>query len=394
MSEAVTQPGLALAGKGFRPFFLLAGLYAALIVPLWVLIVDGVLAPVRYLDAWSWHAHEMIFGYALAVIAGFLLTAVGNWTGRETLIGRGLLGLALLWVLARAAMATAAVLPRGLPAALDLGFLLALAIALARPILLTHNRRNYVMVGVLGVLLLTNLVTHLSALGVLAAGQARRANLVAIDVIVLLIVVVTGRVMPMFTRNTTKAEGIEAIKSLDWATMTAGALLTLVDAVALETVPAQLLAGLVAVLAAARALRWGTRHVRPYPMLWVLHLGYAWIPLGLLLRAAPALGVPVWGSLATHALTAGAIGVLTLGMMARVGLGHTGRPIVASRAITGSFLAILGAAMVRVFVPLVALRWQPAALVVAGALWSLAFVIFVIVYTPIFFAPRPDGKAG
>jgi uncharacterized protein involved in response to NO len=161
-----------------------------------------------------------------------------------------------------------------------------------------------------------------------------------------------------------------------------------------DTKPAYAAAGVLGILAVARAARWGSVHTARVPLLWILHVGYAWIPIGLLLRAMPLVGVPVWGSLATHAFTVGAIGALTLGMMARVALGHTGRMLTPSPAMTWAFGAITLAAVARVFVPLVAIEWHFIALLVAGSLWTLAFVIYLVVYTPVLSAPRVDGKPG
>lgn len=393
IAEPATRPRLALAGKGFRPFFALAAAYAALIIPVWLLIVRGVLGAPAYLDANSWHAHEMIFGFTVAVIAGFLLTAVGNWTQRETLIGTPLLGLAGLWLLGRIAMLLAPVLPRGLAATTDLAFLPALGWAIARPLIATGNRRNFVMIGVIAALFAANCVVHLGALGALPAHAARLACLSALDVIVLLMLVISGRVLPTFTRNATGVETKSHV-FLDRATALGAGLMTAIAAAWPESRAAGAAAGVVALLACARAIHWATRHTLRVPLLWILHVGYLWLPIGLLLRALPALGVPLWGSLATHALTAGAIGALTLGMMARVALGHSGRTLAASPAMAWAFLAITLSAVVRVFVPLLALRWHASALIVAGALWTLAFSLYLVVYMPILTSPRIDGKAG
>ena len=171
----------ALLAKGFRPFFLLASVYAAAMVLLWLGMLRGVIASPRYLDASVLHAHEMLAGFATAVIAGFLLTAVGNWTGRETATGGWLLGLTLLWLSGRAAIWLSADLPTGTPALIDLSFLPALTITLARPLIASGNRRNFVMLGVLAALGLANLVVHAEALSWLPAGSARRASLVSVE---------------------------------------------------------------------------------------------------------------------------------------------------------------------------------------------------------------------
>jgi uncharacterized protein involved in response to NO len=336
----------------------------------------------------------MVFGFAVAVIAGFLLTAVGNWTQRETVVGAPLLALAAVWVLGRAAMIAAGSLPRGVAAIVDLAFLPLVVLALARPLIATGSKRNFVMLAVVSALFAANFVVHLDALGVVATGSARRACLVGVDIVVLVILIIAGRVFPMFTRNATGIESIRSIPRLDGLAIAGMAFLTVLDVFTPESRGAAVTSGVVGVLAAARAVHWGGRHSARVPLLWILHVGYAWLPIGLLLRALAAFDPAVPRSLATHALTVGAIGCLTLGMMARVALGHTGRPLVATKPLAWAFAAIAGAAAARVLVPLFAPAWYFPALVIAGALWSTAFLTYVLVYAPLLSKPRLDGKAG
>ena len=392
--EQASRSRFALSANGFRVFFLLAAVFAGLIVPIWMLVVTSVLRPSVYLDPTVWHAHEMVFGFAVAVIAGFLLTAVGNWTHRPTLVGVPLLALAALWTLGRVAMALAGVLPRSLPAAVDLAFLPALIVTLGRPILAARNGRNFVMLAILGALFAANLVIHLDALGVLALGSGRHACLDAIDVVVLLIVIIAGRVFPMFTRNATGIASIRSSPVLDALAIAGMAVLTLLDVFVPESPGAGATAGVVGVLVLVRAARWGTRHTARQPLLWILHAGYAWIPAGLFLRALAAVTPVVPGSLATHALTVGAIGSLTLGMMARVALGHTGRALVAPKPLAAAFGAITAAAFARAIVPIFAPSRYFTTLLVAASLWTLAFLIYLVIYLPVLMMPRVDGKPG
>jgi uncharacterized protein involved in response to NO len=385
---------LPIARKGFRPFFLLASAFACTMVPIWVLVVAGTLRPAPYFDATSWHAHEMVFGFTVAVIAGFLLTAVGNWTQRETLVGPPLMALAGLWVAGRLVMAIPGLLPRGIPAAVDIAFLPVLLVVLARPLIAANNRRNYVLLGVLGSLVVTNVAMHMAALGVLSPGTARTAALVAVDVVVAISLMITGRVMPMFTRNATGATDVRSIPVLDSLTMVGAAALTMIDAVQRESRVAALTAGVVGALAVARAARWGTFRTGRIPLLWILHAGYAWLCLGLLLRAVAGLAGAIPETLATHALTVGAIGSLILGMMARVALGHTGRPLVAPRPMAAAFVLVTAAAIVRVFVPLLAPGAYLLALIEAAALWTAAFLLYLVAYAPILSSPRVDGRSG
>jgi uncharacterized protein involved in response to NO len=388
LPEPTSRPRWAIGAKGFRPFFLLSAIFAATIVPLWLLVLSGLAPAPGYLDPTSWHAHEMVLGYAVGVIAGFLLTAVGNWTRRETLVGPPLLGLAALWALGRVVMFLGGVLPHALVALVDLAFLPVLIVVLARPLLAARDRRNYGMLGILGALFAANLVVHLAALGVVGMHAAREGSLFAIDVVVLVILVIAGRVFPMFTRNATGVTTIRSSQALDVLTIGAMALLAGIDAIAPAHEAGNIVAGVVGLLAIARAARWGTRHTARHPLLWILHAGYAWLALGLVLRA---LGET---SLATHALTVGAIGSLTLGMMARVSLGHSGRPLVAPRPAALAFGAITVAAVLRVVAPLIASRAYLAELIAAGGFWTLAFALYLLAYADVLTSPRVDGRAG
>lgn len=384
----------AVGAKGFRPFFLLAAAFASAIVPLWILVLAGAVRPPGWLDATSWHAHEMVLGFAVAVIAGFLLTAVGNWTQRETLVGAPLLGLAGLWGAGRLAMLLGGVLPRGLVALADLAFLPALIVGLARPLVAARNRRNVVMLGILGALFVANVVMHLAAAGAIGAGAARSASLAAIDVVVLVVSIIAGRVFPMFTRNATGVAAVRSLPRLDVLTIVGLAALTLVDVLLPAHAAGAVVAGVAALLSLARAAHWGTRHTARHPLLWILHAGYGWLVFGLLLRPLAAIVPAIPASLATHALTVGAIGSLTLGMMARVALGHTGRPLVAPRTATWAFGAITAAAVVRVVLPVLVPRWYLQELAVGGGLWTAAFLLYLVGYARVLLSSRADGKAG
>jgi uncharacterized protein involved in response to NO len=389
-----SPPKLAVTAKGFRPFFLLAAAFASAIVPLWILVLAGVGRAPAYFAPAVWHAHEMVFGFAVAVIAGFLLTAVGNWTRRETLIGTPLLALAVSWLVGRFAVYFGASLPRGVPALLDLAFLPGLAIVLMGPLIASREPHRFIIPPVLAALFAANIVTHLEPLGVLAPGSGRRACLEAIDLVVFVILAIAGRVFPMFTRNATGVESIRSHRTLEALTLAGMALLAAIDSAVPESSAAAVLSGAVGVSAAARAWHWRTARVARHPLLWILHTGYAWVPLGLVLRALAAFRPGIPPSLATHALTVGAIGSLTLGMMARVSLGHTGRPLVAPAPVAWAFGAITAAACVRVFGGLLSTNRYLETLYVAGGLWTAAFLTFLVVYAPILVKPRIDGKPG
>ncbi len=394
MPEPASRPRLAIAAKGFRPFFLLAAVFAAAIVPIWILIVLGTLPPSVYFDGTTWHAHEMIFGFAVAVIAGFLLTAVGNWTERETLVGAPLLALAALWMAGRFVILLAAVLPRGVVAAVDLAFLPALGVVLARPLVATRNRRNFVMLLLVAGLFAANLVAHLEALGLTPLGAARRACWVAVDLVVVMMLVMAARVVPMFTRNATGSKSIHTYPALEVAAPALAGALAVIDALFWQSAATAIVAGLAALATFARAARWGTVATARHPLLWILHAGHAWIALGLALRALSFVWPVASGSLAIHALTVGAIGSLTLGMMARVSLGHTGRALGAGKTITAAFALVTLAAVARAIVPIFAPARYLLLLEIAASLWSVAFLLYLVVYVPILVSPRADGKAG
>lgn len=391
VSEAPRGP--AIAQKGFRPFFLLAGVFAVAMIPMWLLALAGRFDPGAYLGPIYWHAHEMVFGFAVAVIAGFLLTAAGNWTGRETAVGPHLLGLSALWTAGRVAMLVASVIPSWLAAVIELAFLPALGVTLARPLIAAKNRRNFIMLGVIAALWLADLAVHLDALG-LISNWRRRGNLLAVDVVAFVILVIAGRVFPMFTQNATRVTTVKSVPSLDLATLIAMALVIALDVVLPDAKLTAVIAGLAGIISAARAMRWGTRHTARHPLLWILHAGYFWIPVGLVLRTVAAFTSAVPSSSSTHALTVGAIGGLTLGMMARVSLGHTGRLLSPTRPVAVSFALVTLAALVRVSIAIVHPSAYRSSLYVAGSLWTAAFAIFVASYAKILTTPRVDGRPG
>ncbi len=393
LDAAPPSTPLPLLAKGFRPFFLLAALCSVLTVVLWLGVLRGVVAPPGYLDPVTWHAHEMLLGFSTAVVAGFLLTAVGNWTQRETATGAWLAALALLWLSGRLALWFGGELPRGVPAIIDLAFVPALAWTLARPLIAAKSWRNFVMLAIVAGLFAGNLAVHAEALGLLGRGASQRASRISVDLLVLLMSVIAGRVIPMFTRNATGVAAIRSNQALDVATNAALFALVIVDVAALDVPVASSLAGLAGVLAAARALRWGARYTRREPLLWILHAGYGWLVVGLLLRAHGGLVGAATASSATHAITAGAVGSLTLGMMARVSLGHTGRMLAAPRPMGLAFLLITLAAVSRVVAPLYPALYV-SMLSVAAVCWSLAFSLFLFCYLPVLIQPRVDGRPG
>jgi len=384
----VRPAGLALWQLGFRPFYLLASIFAALSIALWALQYAGLWTG-AYLRGPIWHAHEMLFGFALAVIVGFLFTAGRNWTQQPTPTGVPLALLALLWVAARVLVLT----PYGwAAAAANVAFPLVAAAALGRALLAARNRRNYFFVGLLSLLAVAALCVHLQMLGLLSLPAWAGIQL-ALDVLLFIMVAMAGRVLPMFTNNGVPGANAQRHPALERLAL--GSVLLLLAADLLQW-PASWLAAIAALGAVAHLLRWLLW--QPWttlrtPIVWVLHAAYLWIPVHLGLRAAAALGwVP--SSVATHALTVGAAGGLIIGMMTRTARGHTARPLRADRADTACYGLVLGAAVVRVTVPLALPQWTVDAVLLSAALWSAGFALYALRYAPVLTRPRLDGRPG
>jgi uncharacterized protein involved in response to NO len=334
----------------------------------------------------------MIFGYTAAVVAGFLLTAVRQWTGRETASGGLLAALVLLWLAGRATPYLQQALPAWAIAALDLAFLPALALTLATPLARSGARRNLLFVPVLLALALANALVHAGQLGG-ALSTARSGLYLGVDIVVLMIAIIGGRIVPYFTE---RALPEATPRRRAWLEPIAIVSVVALALARLLSAPAALLGGVAAVAALAHALRlagWHARGIWSVPLLWVLHLGYAWMVLGFGLTALAALDrAPPF--LALHALTSGAIGVMTLGMMARVSLGHTGRALKPAGMTVVAFALVNLSAALRVFAPL-AFPVRTADLVAASALlWVLAFALAFAAYAGILVRPRADGRPG
>ena len=364
----------AFLALGFRPMYLLAGTYAALGIPLWALQYLGWLPGADPL----WHAHEMLFGYAFAVIAGFLLTAVRAWTGLGTPVGAPLAVVASLWLIARVLALFS------LPAAAlaDAAFAIAVAWGIGRPLLLSRNRNLFFVAIVLA----------LGAASIVFQAYPRLALGIGLDVVLLVMAVVAGRVIPGFTNNAIPGAGARRIQWIEYAAVGSVLFLLLFDLSNFEKAARVAALGGAAVHAARLAL-WAPLKTRAKPILWILHLSYAWIVVHLALRGLAAFDLAP-ALLATHALTVGAIGGLTLGMMTRTARGHTARPLAAGRAEVAAYVLVQLAAAVRVFLPLLVPAAYVAAVALSAVLWSAAFLLFVVAFFPILTRPRLDGQPG
>jgi len=372
---------------GFRPFFFLAALYAGLAVPLWLWIYVGAPAPPGPFGGLGWHAHEMIFGYLGAVIAGFILTAIPNWTGRLPLSGWPLALLVALWIAGRAGNAA---LAAPVPAlVLDLAFPAVLALAVWREVVAGRNWRNAPIAAMITLFAIAGAIDHLSALGVAPEQLGIR---LALGVAAVMIVLVGGRIVPSFTRNWLAKRGAARVPApfgpLDRAAMAATAIAALGWIAAPEAAATGALLVVAGILVGVRLARWRGLATFSEPIVLILHLGYGWVALALVLLGLAALvpgDVPV--SAALHALTAGAVGTMTLAVMTRASLGHTGRPIVADGAVVALYAFVTLGAVLRVAAPFAG-AWYLPVLYAGGALWSAAFLLFAIRYAPILWGAR------
>lgn len=394
--EEPKQYRYALDHMGFRPFFLAGTIYAVLVVALWFWVyhIDATLIRQPGLSAIVWHGHEMIYGYALAVITGFLLTAVRNWTGVQTLHGPGLLVMALLWLMARVMpfIGTAWSLP--LMALFDLAFMLWVCADILRAIV---KARQWPQLGVLAkvlLLLLGNVLYYLGMSGQLANG-VQWGLYTGLYIILSLVLLMGRRVMPFFIE---KGVGYPVeLKNRHWLDMASLVLMLVLwvaDVFTTLTWLTALIAASLFVLHAMRLAGWYTAGIWKKPLLWVLYIAYIWIIAGFAMRAASAIGL-ISPLLAVHAFAYGGIALITLGMMARVSLGHTGRNVFDPPAIlTPIFVLLFVGSLTRVVLPLLLPQWYAQWIGAAQILWIIPFALFAWIYAPMLIKPRMDGRYG
>ena len=392
MSRTIDTPGLAstrrfaLFDLGFRVMYFAAALFAAISIAAWAAQFTGALGGIVIYPGPYWHAHEMVFGFALAVIVGFLFTAGHNWTKQPTPSGAALASIAALWLAARVLGATPW---REFAVWFDVAFAFAAALGLWRALWKSRNKRNYFFAALLVAMGLLNAAFHLALAGRIDA-DLPRILVVALDVVLFICVVMGGRVIPMFTNNAVPGAGARRIAWLERASL--GGVLALA-ACDLAGAP-HLLLGPVALAAAlangARLVLWNPLATRSRPILWILHAAYAWIPVHLALRAAAAFDLAPQ-TLATHALAVGAIGGLIIGMMTRTSRGHSGRPLTTGPAEIIAYALVMAAAIVRVFLPCAWPAGTLAAVSISAVLWSAAFATFAVAYWPILSRP-PLGE--
>lgn len=376
----------------FRPFFIAAGIWAAIAVPFWLLAYAGLLDFPDDFDGLAWHRHEMLYGFAGAAICGFILTAIPNWTGRLPVSGWRLGVLVYLWLAGRTAFLAPDLLGPTATAVIDLSFLTALAGVICREIIAGKNWRNAPVLVLISSFAAGNWLIHLELMGL--TETAELGLRLSTFILAILVAVIGGRIVPSFTRNWLVREGADVVPAsigkFDTLALASLVLFVIAQVFVPDHALTSYLALLAALLHAARLLRWKGWAVLSEPLLWVMHLAYVWLVVALLMIGLSGLTDTVPASSAIHALTVGAFGTMILAVMTRTSLGHTGRALTATFSTTMIFLLVTVAAVLRVAVPFVdnaslTLLW------LSGSAWAGAFLLFAFLYVPILMQARVKG---
>jgi uncharacterized protein involved in response to NO len=382
--------GPALLSYGFRPFFLAAGLWAAFGILLWLPQYSGALTLPTHFSALDWHIHEMLYGYVAATIAGFLLTAIPNWTSRLPVSGGPLASLALLWLAGRVAMLCSAAIGGAVAAAIDVAFLATLAAVTGREIVSGKNWRNLRVLAVIGVLILGNVVFHVE---VLRNGSADYGIRIGIGAVILLISLIGGRIVPSFTNKWLTRHNPGrlpvAFGRFDMAVIGVSALALLAWIAAPDYRAAGALMVLAGILQFVRLARWAGDRTLADRLVLVLHIGYFFVPLGFLLIGASVWVAHVPPGAGIHAWTAGAIGLMTLAVMTRATLGHTGRLLQAGAGTQAIYACVFVAAVLRIVAACIG---SDMLLDYAGAAWIAGFAGFVLLYGPMLAMRKESNK--
>ncbi|MEP1448019.1 MAG: NnrS family protein [Paraglaciecola sp.] len=383
--------------QAFRPFFLFACIFSILSISAWALVQAGELYFMPYGGVTFWHAHEMLFGFVAAIIVGFLLTAVQNWTGLRATHGKPLMVLVTLWLVARVLMFLDIFTLQWITAAFDMSFLLLAAYFMAKLVLKVKQYRNLIFVPILLLLATANLFTHLFVI----TGEMHfytQGMYSTVMIITLIMTVIAGRVFPMFTANGTQTKKVDNLAWLEKSVIGLTALIMLIHFFGLQQ---RLSSNLMVLLFALcglthfiRTTRWRPQVTFKTPLVWSLHLAYWFIPISFLLFALHYAGVNLSTSNALHGLTAGAMSSLILAMVARISLGHSGRPLTPHWIMKYAFSLIVIAGIVRLISPIIPTYLGFNLNVLSAVIWAIAFSIYVVIYAPILTSPRPDGKSG
>ena len=383
----------AILQHSFRPFFMAAGIWATLAVPFWLMNYAGVLVLPAGFDGPLWHRHEMLFGFAGAAIAGFILTAIPNWTGRLPVSGWRLGVLVLFWLAGRLGFLTAASIGPLAAAVLDLSFLTTLAVMIARELVTGKNWRNLPVLVLISLFALGNWLVHFETIGI--AETAESGIRLSTFVLAVLVAVIGGRIVPSFTRNWLARSGVtvlpEPMGRFDTIALAALIIFVVTQVFAPDHPVTSGLAFLAGGLHGFRLVRWKGWAILAEPLMWVLHLGYAWLVVALILIGLAGLTDIVPATAAIHALTAGAFGTMILAVMTRASLGHTGRELTATPGTTAIFVLITIAAILRVGAPFLN-DYVAFTIGISGIAWTAAFGLFTVLYFPVFTQPRIQSR--
>ncbi|MFT7558141.1 MAG: hypothetical protein ACI93R_000033 [Flavobacteriales bacterium] len=391
-----------LFSYAFRPFFLLAAIYALLPIVFWVLVFSNTLPFPAGINIISWHFHELIFGFVSAAITGFVLTAVCNWTGAKPLCGVKLAALAMLWIAGRVAIFILLIKPTSgiafiLLAAIDLSYIPILAIILARILIQHQNQRNLKLVLILAGLFTANTMIYIGLFENNAAWLTK-GKVLAFDIVTAMSCLVAGRITPVFSKNWLRAQGrkVESVKefaALNYIALGSLALLIPANLFITNTILLMSLTFIAAISNAIRLGFWATWSIKGEPLLWSLHLAYAGFVVTLLLKAFTLMDFGLSPSIWQHTLGLAGIVSLIFAVMTRVSLGHTGRPLKLMRFGVFIYLCIIATVILRLAATLEWLDFQ-LALQLAATTWSAACVLFLVLYSPILLTPRPDERPG
>ncbi|MBL4661486.1 MAG: NnrS family protein [Alcanivoracaceae bacterium] len=380
----------ALFSLGFRPFFLVATVFAFFAMFAWVAVYlfSIQLSSFSYFPMIIWHAHEMVFAYSMAVVAGFLLTAIKNWTGKQTVNGFGLMLLVTIWIVGRVAPFMTNI--PWLIAVLEMLFLPVLAIFIAIPLVRVRNKRNYLMIALVLIMAALNLLVHLDMLGVLV-NMANLAIKTAFYLIIALIIIMAGRVFPMFSQNGV-ANKYQVRKYSFIEKLVLPSYLFFMLSIVFMGVPELILLSslIAAVIHAVRLKGWYNHQIWQVPLVWILHVGYLFLIIGFIMSAI-SVYKPSLYFMALHSFSIGTLGVVTIAMMARVSIGHTGRNLMfPPKIIKPIFLLMIAAVITRSIMPLFVSGIYKWTIIASGLMWSLAFLLFALSYVSIWIKPRID----
>jgi uncharacterized protein involved in response to NO len=389
-ARAAKQNGPVFLEYGFRPFFLGAGVQAVLAMSgwmAWIFLLRAKAVPgglTLAVPVHIWHAHEMIFGYGLAVVAGFFLTAVPSWTGKQPVRGTMLGILFALWITARLASWLSAFLPPIVVALPELAFIAMLSTLVGHALLAGWSRRNFLFLPILAAMFAASILYHLKF--------PYPAHILGLDTLLVLITVIGGRVVPAFTTNALRRDGIEPLPRVSGKRDVIAIVAVVGVAISDLALPGSAITGTVAIIAGLlvgyRMIGWRTPRVLNSPILWVLHLGYGWLAFGLAFKGVALVTGAVPEIAAIHALTIGAVGSMTMGVMSRAALGHTGRELKVTSAIATAYLLISLAAIIRIFSVALPAGLHDEAMLVSGAVWIAAFLVFAVTYWSVLTRPR------